>query len=209
MATDTDSANSQTRKATYWLKPGQIDEMRNATVENSPRYLKQRNDSILAVLADTGLRVNELRLLDVDMLDLDDGVIYLPADCQKDYPNDNSPTDTTIGLASDTVRTLRTYLANRWKDTDAVFPSRQSDRISNQSVRDLVARTAKQADIQPYSTGNGRGEHTDVTPHTFRHSVAYRMLRREDDKTIYDVKNRLRHASLVTTDQVYSHMDVV
>lgn len=190
------------------MKPEQIDRMRSATVENSARYLQARNDAIIAVLTDTGLRVNELRLLDVDMIDLDDGVTNLPASIQKDYANDNSPSDTTIGLATDTIRTLRMYLSNRWKDTKALFPSRQNDRVSNQSIRDLVANAAEWANVEPHSTGNGRGEPNDVTPHTFRHSVAYRMLRRED-KSIYDVKNRLRHASLITTDRMYSHLDVV
>jgi integrase/recombinase XerC/integrase/recombinase XerD len=205
MATEPTSAKTQTQ---YWLKPEQIDSMRSATVENSAGYLAPRNDAILAVLADTGLRVNECRLLDVDMLDLDDGVINLPASIQKDYPNENSPEDTAIGLADETVRTLRMYLQSRWKDTEALFPSRQNDRISNQSIRDLVANAAQSAEIRPYSAGNGRGQPGDVHPHTYRHSVAYRMLRREE-KTIYDVKARLRHASLITTDRIYSHLDVV
>jgi integrase/recombinase XerC/integrase/recombinase XerD len=48
-----------------------------------------------------------------------------------------------------------------------------------------------------------------VTPHTLRHSVAYRMLNVEEANTFYDVRNRLRHASIQTTERVYDHIDRV
>jgi len=85
-------------KATVWLKPEQVDQMRSATVEASATYLAARNDALIATLYDTGLRVSEAVALDVeDHVDLDDGVIALPADLQKDYPTDRSPSYTEIG----------------------------------------------------------------------------------------------------------------
>jgi len=82
--------DSQTQeKATVWLKPEQVEKMRSATVESSATYLADRNDALIATLYDSGLRVSEAIALDVgDHLDLDDGVIALPADLQKDYPTD-------------------------------------------------------------------------------------------------------------------------
>lgn len=203
------TANSQTdAKATVWLKPEQVDRLRSATVENSADYLAARNDAMIATLYDTGLRVNELVSLDVDMLDLADALLGLPAHVQKDYPNDNSPEYAPIGLADETVRTLRMYLANRWRDSAAVFPSRQSDRIGTESVRNVVRRAAIDAEVRPFNL-QGRGEPDEVTPHALRHSVAYRMLNREDGNTLYDVTNRLRHASIQTTERVYAHFDRV
>jgi integrase/recombinase XerC/integrase/recombinase XerD len=206
------STNSQTQqsdpKARVWLKPEQIDAMRNATVENSADYLATRNDALIALLADTGLRVGEAVAVDVSMIDFEDGVLMLPADIQKDYPNDNSPTYTEIELAGETLRTLRTYLSNRWKDSDALFPSRQSDRMTTESVRNVVRDAAIDAEIEPY-TLEGLGEPTDVSPHSIRHSVAYRMMNREDGNTLYDVRNRLRHRSIQTTERVYDHLDRV
>ena len=79
-------------KATVWLKPEQVSEMRDATVATSAGYLAGRNDAILALLYDTGLRVGELVALNVEMLDLNEGVLMLPAPIQKDYPNNNNPT---------------------------------------------------------------------------------------------------------------------
>lgn len=201
-------SQTQGNKAQVWLKPEQIGEMRTAIVAESADYLASRNDAILAVLADTGLRVGEAVALDVEMLDLSEGIIMLPPEIQKDYPNDNTPEYVEIELASETVRPLRTYLCNRWKDSPALFPSRQSERMTKESVRNVVAKAAEAAQVRPYTTG-GRGEPSDITPHTYRHSVAYRMLNREEGNTLYDVTKRLRHATIVTTERVYSHFDRV
>lgn len=89
--------------------------------------------------------------------------------------------------------------------TEAIFPSRQSDRVSKTSVRRLVKKAAEEAGIRPYVAGSGRGEPEDVSPHTFRHSIAFRMIRRED-KRLEDVMLRLRHSSIQTTDQIYGHL---
>lgn len=202
------SADEYDPRATAWLKPEQVEAMRSAAVANSASYLAARNDVIIATLYDTGLRVGELVQLDVEHLDLAEGIIMLPADIQKDYPNDNSPVYTEIALAPETVRVLQTYLAGRWKESTAVFPSRSSDRITTHAVRRMMKQAAVDAEIRPFTT-NGRGTPEDVTPHTLRHSVAYRMLNREDGNTLYDVTKRLRHATILTTERVYSHFDRV
>lgn len=205
-----DSANSKTQdtKAQVWLKPEQIDAMRNATVEDSVDYLSGRNDALIALLADTGLRVGEAVQLNISHFDGTEGVLSLPAHIQKDYPNDNSPDYVEIALGDDTIRTLQQYLNTRWKDTDALFPSRQSDRMTRQSVRNVVSKAAESAEIEPYSV-KGKGEPSDVTPHTLRHSVAYRMLNREEGNTLYDVTKRFRHATILTTERIYSHFERV
>ena len=208
MAGTTDSQTQTDVKAKVWLKPEQISTMRDATVRESASYLASRNDALIAVLADAGLRVAECVALDVEMLDLDEGIIMLPADVQKDYPNSNAPQYTEIQLASETVRTLRQYLNTRWRDSRALFPSRQSDRMTTESVRNVVRDAAVAAEVRPYSV-EGRGSPDQVTPHVCRHSVAYRMLNREEGNTLYDVTKRLRHATILTTERVYSHFDRV
>lgn len=95
--------------------------MRSATVANSPDYLAARNDVLIALLYDTGLRVGELVKLNVSMLDLDEGIIMLPGEIQKDYPTEHSPQYVEIELHPEVVRTLRMYLASRYKDSDALF----------------------------------------------------------------------------------------
>jgi len=46
--------------ARIWLTPDQVDGLRNACYEQGAEYLQQRNDAIIALMYETGLRVGEL-----------------------------------------------------------------------------------------------------------------------------------------------------
>ena len=193
-------------RAKVWLTPDQVDDLRSACYSTGADYLQQRNEAIIALMYDTGLRVGELVAVDVDMLREGNSALYLPTEIQKDYPNDNEPAPATLELASDVARLLSSYLNSRWKDSSALFPSRSSDRITTQGVRDAISKVAEEAGIEPYLLNGTRGESGDVTPHALRHSVAYRMMNAEEGNTLYDVRNRLRHRSIQTTEQVYDHI---
>jgi integrase/recombinase XerC/integrase/recombinase XerD len=206
MATKTNS-NIQ---ASVWLKPAQVEALRNACYDESfADYLQQRNDAIITLLYDTGLRVGELVQVDDEMLRENNEVLYIPAQIQKDYPNENSPSAVTIELDGDTTRTLNSYLTGRWKESTALFPSRKANRISEQGVRYMLHNVAEVAEVRPWKVDGSRGNAEDVTPHSLRHSLAYRMLQEEDGNTLYDVRNRLRHRSIQTTERVYDHFQRV
>jgi len=193
----------------HWLKPGQVDAMREGAREG--RH-PQRDDAIVTLLYDTGLRREELSLTDRAMVDLEDELLRIPTSIQKDFPNDRSPPPATFELDRsdqlDVVATLEAYLQQRDDDHPALFPSQKSPRLSGKAINDAVKRAAAAADVRPYSF-SGRGEPTDVTAHTLRHSVAWRMLRVEDDNTLYDVRNRLRHSSILTTEREYDHFETI
>ena len=201
----TDNTDAKVQ-AGVWLKPEQIEDMRTVCYDRFADYLAPRNEAIITLMYDTGLRVGELVAVDVGMLREGNTELYLPAHIQKDYPNDNSPKAARLGLDSDTARVLASYLSSRWKDTEALFPSRSAERITTQGVRDLVHAAADAAGVEPYLRDGGRGDAADVTPHALRHSVAYRMMNCEEGNTLYDVRNRLRHRSIQTTEQVYDHI---
>ena len=114
-----------------------------------------------------------------------------------------------MGLAPDTVRTIQMFRKSVWKDSDYLFPSRQSPGMTKQAVRNVMQNAAEDADVKPYIGHAGRGDPSDVTPHTLRHSLAYRMLEREEGNTLYAVSRRLRHSRIQTTEQIYSHFDRV
>ena len=192
--------------AKVWLTPDQVDDLRSACYSTGADYLQQRNEAIIALMYDTGLRVGELVAVDVDMLREGNSALYIPTQIQKDYPNDNEPAPATLELASDVSRLLSSYLNSRWKDSPALFPSRSSDRITTQGVRDAISKVAVEVGVEPYLVDGTRGTPDDVTPHALRHSVAYRMMNTEDGNTLYDVRNRLRHRSIQTTEQVYDHI---
>lgn len=191
------------KQATTWLTPEQIERVQDACLTNAfPTYLQSRNETIVTVLADTGLRVSELVALDWDHVDLDaePAEIFLPGGIQK-----GTKRDAYLDIDDETARQLRRYRNDAWKTTDAVFPSRQSDRMSKTSVRRLVKKAAQEADVRPFIAGHRKGDPSEVSPHTFRHSIAFRMIRREN-KRLEDVMLRLRHSSIQTTDQIYGHL---
>ena len=172
----------------------------------------QRDDAILALFYDTGLRRGELSQVDREMLDLEDSTLRIPAGIQKDYPNDNTPDPATFELDPEgelaTVRTLRGYLNTKDDTSTALFPSQKSDRLGGKALNDVVKKAAERATVRPH-TYSGRGSPDDVTAHTLRHSVAYRLLHEYDDYTLYDVRNRLRHATILTTERKYDHFETI
>jgi integrase/recombinase XerD len=200
------SSEDSNIRAKVWLEPDQVEKLRTACYDDGfAAYLQQRNETIIGLMYDTGLRVGELVQVDVDMLRDGNSDLYLPGHIQKDYPNDNSPSAVTIDLADEVTRLLSSYLTNRWKDTEALFPSRKADRITTQGVRYMLGDVAEAAGVEPWKVDGSRGDPGDVTPHALRHSVAYRMLNAEEGNTLYDVRNRLRHRSIQTTERVYDH----
>jgi integrase len=170
-----------------------------------------RDEAIVATFYDTGLRRGELSQVDRGMLDLDRSELRVPARIQKDYPNDEEPPPRTIELDRAgqlrTVRALRSWL-NDHPDGEPLFVGQKGDRMSGKGLNDVVKRCADRADVEPY-TYEGRAEPADVSSHTLRHSVAWRMLRDEDGNELYDVRNRLRHSSILTTERRYDHFATV
>lgn len=205
MPTGTTQANSNV----HWLKPDQVEAMRDAAHDGRHGL---RDDAILTLLYDTGLRRAELAQVDRSMLDLDDDRLFIPASIQKDYPTEGSPDDETFALDPEddlrTVRTLQAYLSTRRDTSPALFPSRSSDRMTGKGINDVVKRAAERGGVHPHSHA-GKGESSDVSAHTLRHSVAYRMLTTYDGYTLYNVRNRLRHKRLSTTEQKYDHFDAI
>jgi len=109
-------------------------------------YLQQRNEAIIALMYDTGLRVGELVAVDVDMLREGNSTLYVPTEIQKDYPNDNEPAPATLELSPDMSRLLSSYLNSRWKDSSACSPYGQATgsqpKVSGTRSRRLPMRLA-------------------------------------------------------------------
>ncbi|WP_396614099.1 tyrosine-type recombinase/integrase (plasmid) [Haloferax sp. S1W] len=189
-----------------WLKPEQVNQLLDATIRASPDYLQLRDQSLVLLAYDTGLRVSELVALDVDDVDLDDNepYVFVDAEIQKGSHARDTPIELRPSLG--TARTLATYLSSRWKDSPALFPARSSERMSTTAVRNVVTKLATEADVSPRMTeGNRRVGPEHVSPHSLRHSLFYREFV-VDERRLKEVSLRLRHESISTTEEFYSHL---
>ncbi|MFB6188588.1 MAG: tyrosine-type recombinase/integrase, partial [Halapricum sp.] len=123
-----------------WLKPDQVDALLDAIPQASPDYLQLRDEALVTLTYDTGLRASEVVSLDVDHLHLDDSdpYVFVPAEIQKG--GETYARDTPINFRSSlgTARILNHYLRGRWKDTTALFPSRSSPRLTTDAFRNVV-----------------------------------------------------------------------
>ena len=67
-------------------------------------------------------------------------------------------------------------------------------RIQKGSPPPATLELATEADVRPQVAGGGVGDPDDITPHTLRHSVAYRIIQ-VDGGRLKDVRLRLRHVN--------------
>lgn len=192
-------------KPRAWLTPEQVEEMRTACYSIGHEYLQLRNEALVQFLYDTGLRVAECVACDHDQLGNRNETLFMPSDKQKQFPNSGTPDPVTIELAPATQRLLTHHLNSRKVISPALWCSHRATRMTTEAVRNVIKKIANAAEVRPYMIDGTRGVPDDVTPHVLRHSVAYRMMQSEDGNTLYDVRNRLRHRSIDTTERIYDH----
>jgi integrase/recombinase XerD len=161
-----------------------------AAVGGTPTALRDR--ALLEVLYGTGARISEEVGLDLDDVDLEDGVVRLRGKGGKER---------LVPLGSYAVDALGAYLtrarpgfAAAGRGTPAVFLGRRGTRLSRQSAWTVLRAAAERAGLPGH-----------LSPHTLRHSFATHLL--EGGADVRVVQELLGHAS-VTTTQVYTLVTV-
>jgi integrase/recombinase XerC len=150
--------------------------------------LELRDTAVLELLYSSGLRLAELVDLDLNRLDLSDGVVEVTGKGRKTR---RVPVGSKARVALNAWLKVRSQLAKR--EETAVFVSQRGTRLSPRSVQTRVARRARQM---------GLGSH--LHPHMLRHSFASHML--ESSSDLRAVQELLGHADISTT-QIYTHLD--
>ncbi len=154
---------------------------------NASGKMGARDLAILETMYSTGVRVSELVGLNVEDLDLEDGVARVRGKGKRER---------FAPLGSFAVGAIQHWLEGRgdgaldWKDP--VFVNRLGTRLSTRSVGRMLEKYLAQAGLD-----------RRTTPHTLRHSFATHLLDRGAD--IRSVQELLGHRSLVTT-QIYTHL---
>jgi len=159
-----------------------------------------RNRAILELLYATGMRVNELVLLDLANLRLEDRYLIVRAQTSK------SSSDRIIPFGAIAAHWLTRYLNEVRPSLSRMHSAHQTEHylvflgqcpsggISTKTCHNLVANHAQRAGISQR-----------VSPHTLRHSFATHLL--DHGANLLVVQKLLGHVSVQTT-QIYTHIAI-
>lgn len=170
--------------------PGNLDADRMARLVEIPGDdpIALRDRAILELLYSSGLRLAELVNLDVGSIDLPDRTVRVRGKGSKDR---------IVPVGRHARRAISDWLDVRGgfarPTNEALFVSRQGNRLSARSVQARVSHWARR-----------QGIGIRVHPHLFRHSFATHLL--ESSHDLRGVQELLGHANISTT-QVYTHLD--
>ena len=152
-----------------------------------------RDHALLALAAQTGLRVSELTGLRIGDIHLGSGPHV--------YCRGKGRRDRCTPLTPSTVRTLTAWLAERrGQPGDPLFPTQAGNPLS----RDAVARLLSKY-VQLASTSCPGLKGKTISPHTLRHSAAMALVHAGIDPTV--IALWMGHASPLST-RPYLHADM-
>jgi len=166
------------------LEPSQVERLLQVPGDG-PAALRAR--AILELLYATGMRCAELVSLDLGELDTEARTVRVLGKGHKER---------VVLFGVPAAEAMRAWLAARGDlrpKSEAVFLNARGGRLSDRSVRALVARRVRQLALE-----------RRCSPHTLRHSFATHLLTRGAD--LRSIQELLGHASLSTT-QRYTHVD--
>ncbi|MFH7326467.1 tyrosine recombinase XerC [Desulfurivibrio sp. C05AmB] len=150
-----------------------------------------RDRAVLEMLYSSGMRVAELAALNLDQVDLDQGMVRVRGKGNKER---------LVPLGTPALGSLEAYLPQRESllraggDRQALFVNARGGRLTTRSIERLVKMYAERAGIP-----------ARVSPHALRHSFATHLLEMGAD--LRTVQELLGHASLSTT-QRYTHLNL-
>ncbi len=158
------------------------------------KFNVQRDRAILELLYGCGIRVSELCGLNLDDIDLREGLIKVRGKGNKER---------IIPVGQKAKEAIKKYLAirqilrikkNFHAQETPLFINNRGSRLSDRQVRRIVKKYSKAIGILE-----------KIGPHTLRHSFASHLLMEGADLRV--IQELLGHSSLSTT-QIYTHIDL-
>lgn len=143
--------------------------------------LSPRDRAILTLFLFSGLRCNELRMLEVGDLDFDELTIFVKFAKRSKQR--------VVPLHDEAMTALKDHLQGR--TTGPVFLSERKQRISLRRLRSLVKSLGQQAGLRK-----------DIHPHVLRHSFAVAL--QDKDVDLETIRDLLGHEDIKTTS-IYLH----
>lgn len=146
-------------------------------------WLASRDTAILELFYSCGLRISELRMLDVNDIDFLSESLRVMGKGSKER---------MIPIGGPALSALQRYRQTAAITQGPLFLSSRRTRITQQAIDLLLKKYLQQSSI-PFA----------ISPHKLRHSFATHMLDAGAD--LRSVQSLLGHASLSTT-QIYTHV---
>ncbi|GIK36548.1 MAG: hypothetical protein BroJett011_03810 [Chloroflexota bacterium] len=143
--------------------------------------LSARDRAIITTFLYTGLRSNELRLLDVEDLDFEAMTVFVRFGKRSKQR--------IVPLHAEAAAALDAHLAGR--TSGPVFESNRGQRISYDRLHSLVVELGQRARLRK-----------ELHPHALRHSFAVSLL--DADVDLETIRDLLGHESIETTS-IYLH----
>jgi integrase/recombinase XerD len=155
----------------------------------NPRYpTGQRNQTLLRIMLDTGLRVSEACALRWRDIDTTTGQLMVR--------QGKGAKDRTLWIGDEDLATLQSWRERQARDVagtpEHVFTTLEGGPVSPRYVGAMVKRYAVKAGIRK-----------DIHPHSLRHSFATDLYRQTKD--LLTTSKALGHASVATTE-IYTHL---
>ena len=157
----------QQRVAPYIYSDAEIVALMAAARALTPSLHAASMQTLIGLMATTGLRLGEALGLDHQHVDLRDGALHVRAAKQQKQPE--------VPLHPTTTEALRGYARLRDRlcprpDTAACFLSPQGRRLHKTTVHRLFPRLIREVGLE------GRGHRARPRPHDLRHAYAVRTL---------------------------------
>ncbi len=158
---------------------------------NAPSNYKKRNSlrniAVIELLFATGIRISELCAIQYQNIDLQNNIIII---------NGKGAKERLIHICNANVITVlnkyHSEYENKIHSCGFFFVNSIGNRLSDQSVREMITKYCQIADIQQH-----------ITPHMFRHSFATLLL--EEGVDIRYIQTMLGHSSINVTE-IYTHV---
>jgi integrase/recombinase XerC len=176
------------RKLPVILNVTQIEELltlplRVPLQKQTAAWMPMRDAAILELFYSSGLRISELRALDVRDLDFLGESVKVMGKGAKER---------IVPIGGPALSAIQRYLREVAITQGAVFVGKHRTRISQQAIDQLLKKYLKLSSI-PFQ----------ISPHKLRHSFATHLLDAGAD--LRSVQTLLGHSSLSTT-QIYTHV---
>jgi integrase/recombinase XerD len=158
-------------------------------VSHAATALGQRNKAMLETLYATGLRVSELVSLEMEHVNLAQGIVRV---------NGKGNKERLVPLGDESVAQLLQFFEEGRRElvgnvkSHVVFPTRRGAAMTRQAFWHMIKRTASRAGIR-----------ANLSPHVLRHAFATHLLNRGADLRV--VQTLLGHSDISTT-QIYTHV---